>query len=1846
MQFNLSELKDIHGLESFDLSNDASITRQLTFSNGLLSPSSFPAEIKFDPALSILNVRTTSPIEVIASNFQLRQFNLAVKVKDVQGVLNFDGVEKCDGTVALENEVMFPDGLSFLLQYMHGQLVGNAFTLSLVEEFELNGTGIKLKPSTKLRLAEDGNYVLEGNAEMKVADSLLAGLLDTPSGTLTGSIRLHLEEETNELEVKHFNFAFTYSEQKLSLIRGASVNIHFTRVDDYWTITMKGSHNADWALVSEWLIRNHLVAENIAPFPSTECIIDLAYTSKDDSTELKLVIKPQDGDWPGMPVHTKGTAFETKATLEKTGITAWTIGGRTLLSLTGEAFKIMPVTDAEFKTIIDVDDNSILFEMIGGLPALKIPNPLNDDKSVFSFRFAKLSLKVSEEVTISGEATYDSALNLNDESPVDFLQPIWEKIDTLLEGGTLRFSMTISPGGYDASLKLDLTNAGEFELFQLLAKGLIPDFSESSDPARLLSVRPGNISLSLHKDEQNSSFKLDLNVAANLISSLEFAVVPSISISNNGIDFSISTGTEPVLFSVPMPMDPALYFDAIDTSTLESLARHYGIDPAIVINIKEQIKTLLAGNGSGTAFVFGLSNLGFKISAPKDVHLEGSIELIHLPAFLDQFLPADKIRLTLGGSIESLYILLETEGSKPLLHLPFGKNSDAVEQIIDLYIRSLKLSYDWKSNAFGFGIDQSVDFTPDDLINAKSVVGGFRLTDTTQTGSINVIGTTPPIPYPEWKVLFSGNDAVNATDELGLQAWIGPPDNYVARLYLKENSFSPTMFCFMPGLTLDGGFLLGNIDPSKFVNRTVLCDKLTHFNSLDDDKGTAFVLVDLQRGTLVMINQVIGMILNPTMIPPPLQVPPSFALDFYFDRISLAGNVPGLMYMSISVTRTLPQFDLFALLDMFGLIASGFSKPVRPDSSLASLMNFSIRGELGLQVFGASKQMQLDYSISLIDILNTGVAGLLAFRGLLREGGDILRRFISDPSFVIDLVPKMFRWMQVDLDIMEIGFRFSGSVYLLTPDEFRKELRLFHENELEIRAQIPGTTNIDSSPIPTGITPINVQPIPVQLEIYTHIKLSNPGQAIDRSNPAVIDLFKKADKKIQDAQNDFTSDFEQVRLTKDHAADTAQRLWRNLVSNMPLDARKIVTIFERHNVLSFRSEIMHLINKEVRGFPNVLFPGDAATQNRIIRRITNLLVSKWMQTRPGRKPILNDRMRVAKDISAELAKSLKASKKLVKVLDENNPVEKRNKLDKADYNNIINSNKLPIKEDLDKLFIDFHKNLKNESQIAAELEAIVQKQLSEPVDNDSDDLPNVPPINHQEIIRRLEESIGKEKIFSKEKRQAVKFNAFTGKKSIASEVTLINPRIRVLAKGVLELARERTAEGSFQIRSRQRMDHAEGEFFISANEVLDISNQILGQDTEWEVVGTNHGTYSVYVAGTTNSLIKPIPSWLAEGSRSAKEVKARIAMHQFRKSSEYMFINKAFGTVPEGTFKWRPAEMINLNTVFRVVHRDSRYLLALLNTNTYETKEEIELPDWLTDNAGADSCATIRSRLTITEQMKWMEASPPPSALATKVDKSNANYLRSIFSRPEYKIRNEGGKHGAFYLGDMLIDGERYTIPSSPTFVAGLDCSVLGHSVHFAGLISGDKVFLRGAAAIEMVIGNTKVVLDGEFIALSGSWQVVPDEGLAPNSMNFKGVTSIQQKEQGEFKEKFKAQAAGRVTQTGFSINCKMDMDLSGEFNLAGYDLAKAIVEFNGDCTINCQLGRELSVSTSAKANVEIRVLQIKTRWIHVGAGVYRPEFYLGWSTYEENLQLKFSIGLDPFRAIIQYDGVNIDIGI
>jgi hypothetical protein len=227
-------------------------------------------------------------------------------------------------------------------------------------------------------------------------------------------------------------------------------------------------------------------------------------------------------------------------------------------------------------------------------------------------------------------------------------------------------------------------------------------------------------------------------------------------------------------------------------------------------------------------------------------------------------------------------------------------------------------------------------------------------------------------------------------------------------------------------------------------------------------------------------------------------------------------------------------------------------------------------------------------------------------------------------------------------------------------------------------------------------------------------------------------------------------------------------------------------------------------------------------------------------------------------------------------------------------------------------------------------------------------------------------------------------------------------------------------------------------------------------------------------------------------------------------------------------------EVPSPTTPFSVKLRNGSY--TLIHPDSSGREVSIVLPEnMIGSDIGPGKADEIRAGLMIEEIVEEVHLS---QAEKEKRDEqltvsTEELYTESVFYRPEYKIKTEGGRYGPLSIADLLRDPNSgvYIVPTGTVLLAGVKLKLLEDiNIGMAGMISPEGVFITGNESINLESGDITLELEGDFHLIGGeliSEAAMPEE-FTNNSVSFNGRAKLRW----DTEKIFESQASGHFKKT------------------------------------------------------------------------------------------------------------------
>lgn len=780
----------------------------------------------------------------------------------------------------------------------------------------------------------------------------------------------------------------------------------------------------------------------------------------------------------------------------RTQLSDWRISGDAVVSTVGALRRAIPLTRLQATFLLHGDgagDPGLELRVDRGLPVLQLPAPGPGLPPLRLFQLNTLKVRMDEGLALEATATLLSGFQpstLADSLGAPTLAPLLGPLAEALRLVAGRVTLTVQTDGVGEAGRLRAVvravpqQPPAFNLLRLLRglPGAAPRSLSSGQAAAedgFFQITPRGLAFgaTLGGEAEELFFAAEADC---VLMGEGFSADLTMSLRPTGPELALMAGVrDPVRISIPYPDLDGL----LGSVDLQKLARDYKLSPQAQRALHDgcdAFRRHFRKPESKVAFVFEATDLGLCIR-PADtsnpVAVSGSIRLIKAPPEMSEVFGLEGFRVTLGATPESVYFSLGSDGSTPLFSFPTGPQGRA-----ELVVRDLQFSYSWAQNAFAFAWD--IDLRANPAIGAATPVGGVFLPGLSSSASFGATATVPPVPIPEFSARFAplGRPAQSLVDDLGLQIYVGPDSQRLLTLYTQELTFSPTLYLFNPGLRFSGGFLVGGPPLSSSLRLQSLRTQLV--NPSVTMRRSFYCFVDVDRATTIAVSPVIGALINPACLAPPFVtatppfwlVPPTLMADVFFEQLSIALNIPGIVFASLQVSRPLISPNLQQVGEMMALVMSGFSEPLPDDSSLSKLLFIKIQGNLELGLTGESRTRRtplLDVEVNLVDFINGMIALGRGAKSVVMNGVNLADLLLNDPTALVKLIPLQQRSVALGggdgLSIGGLRVTGSGSVYLLTPDELEADLKVFHENRREVERGLAAVAK--RAPTPSTVLP-------------------------------------------------------------------------------------------------------------------------------------------------------------------------------------------------------------------------------------------------------------------------------------------------------------------------------------------------------------------------------------------------------------------------------------------------------------------------------------------------------------------------------------------------------------------------------------------------------------------------------------------------------------------------------------------------------------------------------------------------------------------------------------------------------
>jgi hypothetical protein len=839
--------------------------------------------------------------------------------------------------------------------------------------------------------------------------------------------------------------------------------------------------------------------------------------------------EPYDGPWGGLPIRLSAPRLSVGADLTAAGFTRYAAEGAGRITVTDELASVLPwrnlALDAELIGGTGSRPPALRLRMTG-MPPFVLPPLQRGGATIPLLKIDRAEVELGQRFRFGGAvsvlpgvtpAEMVARLGLPRELS-GFLDPIMRVLVGLKGAWNVAYDTSNNSG--EIEIMFEASDAPEFDPFAIL-RSLVPDAAVNPgsfglpDNFVLLGVRPGAV-----------RFRLAFGQVGGPLVQLEASVFCTV--LNEQFDARLAlrlNGTTPELELVAGVEDPiSVRFPGLEALAgntaqmlLTELSRHYTLSSADRARMNEfinQVMSFFEQPGLDSAAEFELRQLRL-IVRPTDpaapVEISGVMRPVRLPPFVGNVFPITP-SIVLGATAGSVFFELRVEENPsqrptPLVSVPLGDKSK-----VDFVLRGFKVAYAWDANSLDLGLDAGIDLTNAQLFD-PAIGTGVKLPQqqTRPPGAsrsvataftLRTIASVPPIPVPEWNVTFGD---LGNPNNLGIELIVGLPRQRLLTLNLRKTAFSVTRTPFGPGGDFDGGFLFGN-PPAN-----------------ENDVSEFYLSGSCRAGTVITYPPPLMPLLNPfgSVFPPPIPLG-TVAGDIFFEELKLALNIPGLLYASLTLNKPMPEISLFTIIELIYLASKGFAVPVPADSALRKLYFTALRGRLRLPLpptlFGKGSGgrprmidvLNLDIERNAADTIRAISEALNAAQQIMETGSRGLQLLTENPALLVRLVPPDQRRFTFDQHLIVPGLRLSlrASAFLLTPDELRAELVLYHESRGSSGKGV-GRVRLAESSAPPSRPVIDREVIWTSTQQITWAQLVNPREAFN-SKGAVFQKYVKS----------------------------------------------------------------------------------------------------------------------------------------------------------------------------------------------------------------------------------------------------------------------------------------------------------------------------------------------------------------------------------------------------------------------------------------------------------------------------------------------------------------------------------------------------------------------------------------------------------------------------------------------------------------------------------------------------------------------------------------------------------------
>lgn len=1575
---------------------------------------------------------------------------------------------------------------------------------------------------------------------------------------------------------------------------------------------------------------------------------------------------PYDNLFGPLPMRVANTFLTLDVVFNDTGLGDWSVTGAGTLTTAGWLREPLPLRELAFAAAIQGSGTNVptlFLSVSGGLPALRLPPLIPGMDPVEIFQPQSLHVTLGDVLHIEGAATLplDSGgtTDLIDELHLpDAWRGIVDQISSVLTDFTatldIRAPLTDSSQASTLSLVLEPTAPPEFRLMEAIGSVMNAvegvTHAERDETKTLDSTNAEFFIATPHRITFDAAAGGDQGLALTLSLSLlcqvfgeTFDVTAAFRFADGQPEFLLMAGlTDPIRLVIPNvhPDDVLGEVDLQQVIEMYNLDHHIdqintdlfptaqqGDARATLQALEDSIRGLFGEPGVASSLVFELRDFGLRVRLDRSPEISGTVRLVQMPGILNAVLPENGFDFGLGCSTQRIFIsvkgpatrsdsgLFEPHETDPLLTIPLGR-ADGVDQFLYLFFGRFELEYSWATNAFGFLFDAAVVPVPDSLEGLNIAGNGvyfpgqstfIKISKTVSTGYL-------PIVIPEWAFSFDrvASDTVDvddARDELGLQIYVGTPDTRYFTGFFKEWSISPTYWLMQPAMTFDGGVIIGPHQPQSYATRADLFAAL-----VEGEAGNQFLIhFEIDRLVAPILPSSIGVMLNPLVVltgigqlmPPWWIYPPYYMWDLYADQISFSVNLPHLLFFSIDFSRPLPSLSIAAMIELAALVMSGFSETIPLESELRQVwyITLDVRAALPLLDIMTGTDLpglHLQFEVNIVDIANGLIRMGQNVGQIIEDGGDLVATFLDNPGDLVRMIPveaRHFAFPPPDAPNATytlLGFNFSGSLFILTPEEFATELRVFHESK---RIQPKGLAA--SQPEDRIITDVRIGPAPLTVTFGVRTHPHEPlitgyhwdfGDNTTSSGATPVHTYQSPGQYFvsvttQAGGEAITS---RMRIIAEgaHVTDPA---------GVALTGTLSYTLSVIKNPLGYFKPDDESLQTYAATTAADLFPKFRDQRTALLRAeseridaIRRFIAIMWpiMLKTPLKEPVTRqqfwNRLGMKHQFERFEAVIRTASQGL-------QSIDVVGSLPRARLSRVQSTFEKILRAELTQVTI-----LDSDMDFAATATRIVDDCL---IISHSDGLGREPG--------RLDTDFSL-KIVEKDERQQA-YKKWLPPKHFEDMVKSIEVSM-VRAMRTVEAGKIRTRADADRLRDILLSDvrnvlrtYAPGKTVASLDEVpyfeltpeklAILLAQALATPAQIDIQAINVAVYNGTL--TQNIMLTTLAAPTAEESPA---IVREMTGYEIRAE------NPATGDV-------FAVPVPNPSPLYRVRMWRGVYQLLLIDGN--DIIAEHPLPGWLTDDVHEtpQKAEQLRNRLTVTGRFRDIpqQRASALTTWASQAEYVDEPYTKSIFARPEYELKPEGGLHGPLSVGDLLrrADGS-YIVPDHPALLAGFVLHLAGWDntveLRLAGLLAApDSVFMNGYAEVNLELGPYELHLKGEFHLIHGPlWQdaLASSDDFVADALNFSGLVEF--RENGALK--LRGEARGTLgTQTGdFALSLAVAYNNSWTLEVADTELLKLTTDMNlqialsrtgSSFAFSVQSGLELEAWHAVPNMVEVEIL-------------------------------------------------------